>query len=521
MAKFMNRETPEREAVIVGAGLSGIAFAIALTVECGIENLEILEASNEVGGTWQFNHYPGLAVDIPSVVYQLKSDLNPSWSRLFAPGHEIWEYCKHVVEKRNLRSKIRFNTRVIEARFDVENDLWRLRLENGRELTTRFVIPATGGLTKPRLPDIPGVGTFEGTTVHTAEWDDTLDLTGKRVAVIGTGATAVQLVPTIASVADRLDVYQRTPIWVLPKYDPELTWIRKVFEVVPGAQRLARWVAAAAFEPAALAISYYRQFPQLIKAAERLCLRNLEKQVPDDAELRARLTPRYGFGCKRPTTSNAYFSTFTRPNVELVTDGIAEITATGIRTRDNVHREIDVLILATGYFAFDLENEPFPVIGSEGDRLFELWDKHRYRAYQGSTVPGFPNLFLSFGPYLVPGLSILFGTELAAKHASRIINETRRRSATRVEVRRPAHAAHFDMTMRRQESTLFFNGACEGSNSYYFDRHGDAPLVRPGGSLAAYLSVRAARVNNYRYSNIHRTPGSPSIELPLDSSALS
>lgn len=495
----MQHEEPMRTAVIVGAGLSGLAAAIALLEKTKVTDFEILEASDDVGGTWHFNHYPGLAVDIPAFMYQLKGDLNPNWSRAFAAGNEIWDYCKSVVDRRGLRSKIRFNTRVTEARFDDNNHLWRLQLDDGSTLTTRYLINATGGLTKPRLPDIPGVETFAGRTIHTAQWDDDLDLTGKRVAIIGTGATAVQLVPTIAGDVAHLDVYQRTPIWVLPKVDFELGRMGALLRLMPWTQRLLRWLVISVMEPFTWAIAYYRRFPFLTDGAEKLARWNLERQVRDP-ELRAKLTPQYRLGCKRPTMSNDYFRTFTNANVDLITEPIQEITPEGIRTRDGVTHEMDVLILATGYWAFDPENEPYPIIGTSGTSVYDFWTNNRYQAYQGTTIPGFPNMFLTFGPYLVPAGSILIGSELAAQHATCIINECERRGTTKVEVLQAVHDAHFKDTLHRQEGTLFFNSACGGANSYYFDRHGDAPLLRPGGTLAAMWSLRQSGADGYQYS---------------------
>ncbi|WP_205696475.1 NAD(P)/FAD-dependent oxidoreductase [Conexibacter sp. SYSU D00693] len=501
---------PDHEVLIIGAGLAGIAAGVRLR-RAGIDDFVLLEAAGEVGGTWRTNTYPGIAVDVPSFQYQLSTDLHPGWSRVFAPGHEIKAYAEEVVDRHGLRERIRFGTRAAHARFDEDDDLWRVELDGGEQLSARFLIPATGGLTTPRMPDIAGIEGFRGTAIHTARWDHDHDLTGERVAVIGTGATAVQLVPAIADRVRVLHVFQRTPIWVLPKADRDLSRLRRVFERVPGATRGARALFTALAEvPFVLTTAYHRQVPQLAQAMEALGRKHLRAQVPDDPELRARLTPRYGFGCKRPSVSNHYLRTFTKPQVELVTDPIERITPTGVRTATGRDVEVDTIVFATGYFTTEPGNLPtVPVAGIGGQDLNAFWQEHRFQAYEGVAVPGFPNLFLSFGPYLVPGMSIITGIENAVTHAIRVIREARRRGATRAEVRRAPHDAYFALMQRRQRSTVFFNNGCAGANSYYFDRHGDAPLLRPGGSLEAWWRAHRFPLGDYAYTTAASRPAAP------------
>jgi cation diffusion facilitator CzcD-associated flavoprotein CzcO len=503
----MSARGPDIEVLIVGAGLAGIATAIRLRKK-GIDDFRLLEAADEVGGTWRVNTYPGIAVDVPSFQYQLSTDLNPDWSRVFAPGDELKAYAERVVDRHRLRDRIRFRTRASAARWDAQDDVWRVSLQDGGELTSRFLITATGALSTAKWPDIPGVDDFQGKAIHTAQWDHDHDLTGERVAVIGTGATAVQLVPAIADRVAHLDVYQRTPIWVLPKNDADLARLRRVFRHLPFAQRLTRALFMAAVEiPFVLTTAYNKQVPQLTRAMERIGRDWIRKQVRGDPELIEKLTPRYGFGCKRPTMSNDYLRTFTREDVELVTDPIDRITATGIRTTDGREREIDTLIYATGYFTTEPGNLPtFPIAGEGGRDLNGFWMQERFQAYEGVSVPGFPNLFLTFGPYLVPGMSILTAIENAAAHAARAIGEARRRRATRIEVRPEPHARYFALMQRRVQSTVFFNNGCAGANSYYFDHHGDAPLLRPGGSLDAWWRARRFDVDDYAFGNGAGTP---------------
>jgi cation diffusion facilitator CzcD-associated flavoprotein CzcO len=493
------------EVVVVGAGFSGIGAGIRLR-SGGIESFAILEQADDLGGTWRDNTYPGIAVDITSLTYSFSFEPNPRWSRLFAPGAELRAYAHHCAKKYGLLPHMRFRTRVERAVFDEERHLWRLELGDGTTLRARFLISATGGLTQPKRPDIEGFDRFEGKVVHSARWDHGYDLRGKRVAIIGTGATAVQLVPAVARLAARLDVYQRTPIWLLPKPDVAVPdWLMSLFERVPLSQRTARFAASTATEVVmVLGIVYHRQMPGLTRVAERICRRHLARQVRDP-ELRRRLTPSYGFGCKRPSFSNEYFATFNRKNVELVTSKVARLTKDAIVTSDGRERTIDALVLATGFKVFDKSNLPtYAVIGRGGVDLGEFWDEHRYQAYEGATVPGFPNYFAVLGPYSTSGASWFSMVEAQTRHAMRCILEARRRNATCVEVRREPHDAYFEDILRRQKNTVFFNNHCGSANSYYFDRHGDAPFLRPSSGLEMHWHSFTFPLRHYRFDTLAR-----------------
>src|SRR5690606_18838800 len=286
----------------------------------GIDDILILERSEDVGGTWRDNRYPGIAVDITSFTYSFSFEQNANWSRVFAPGNALHHYTRRVASKYGIYPLIRFGVEVTRARFDDANHLWVIELDDGRQLRARHIISAGGGLISPKMPDISGLERFEGEVIHTARWPDSLDLTGKRVAVIGTGATAVQLIPEIAGKAKQLDVYQRTPIWVLKKPDRVLpSWLKTLFRFAPGLQRSLRGATDAASETLmVLSAIYYRQAPWLVRMCEKAGINNLREQLPDHPELWDKLTPKYGFGCKRPTFSNEYFRTFAREDVELV-----------------------------------------------------------------------------------------------------------------------------------------------------------------------------------------------------------
>jgi len=493
--------TPDHEVVVVGAGFSGIGAGIKLQ-QAGFEDFVLLEAAGDLGGTWRDNTYPGIAVDITSFTYSFSFEPNPNWSRVFAPGRELKAYADHCADKYGLRRRMRFHTRVSKAVFDERNDLWELHTAAGELVRARYVISACGGLTQPKLPDIAGLDAFRGKVMHTARWDHAHDLRGRRVAVIGTGATAVQVVPAIAPAVQRLHVFQRTPIWILPKPDREIPdSFKTLFRYLPFTQISVRMLTNLLSEIVMVfGIVYNRQLPWLIRRIEALCLDHLSSQVPDEA-LRARLTPKYGFGCKRPSFSNDYYPTFNRDNVELVTEPIERVTETGIRTRDGVEHRVDTLILATGFKVFERGNTPpFEVYGRGGVELGRFWDEHRYQAYEGATVPKFPNVFMVLGPYSTTGSSWFSMVEAQTTHAVRCLAEARRRGATVVEVKQRAHDAFFRDILRRQKNTVFFNNNCTLANSYYFDRHGDAPFLRPCSGLELWWRSRHFDLNHYRFA---------------------
>ena len=309
------------DAVIVGAGFGGIGAAIQLK-RLGYDNFVILDREDDLGGTWHVNHYPGIAVDIPSTTYSYWFEPNPTWSRLFAPGGEVKQYAADVAEKYDVRRHMRFNTTVEGAQWDEDAEVWRVALAGGESLATRFLITATGFLSQPRMPDIPGIGSFEGKVVHTTAWDHDYSYEGRRIAVIGTGASAVQVIPELAEQAGELTVYQRTATHVLPKFDFEFPpAVRRLFARVPAAQRALRWVSDVILEIIMVVMAlHFRQSrgrgnisaSDLAKISRFASIR--------DKELRGKLTPDYDLGCKRPTFSNSFYRAFTQPHVHLETE---------------------------------------------------------------------------------------------------------------------------------------------------------------------------------------------------------
>ncbi|MET9227512.1 NAD(P)/FAD-dependent oxidoreductase [Lentzea sp. NPDC003310] len=484
------------DAVIVGAGFGGMGAAIELK-RLGLHDLVVLEREDDLGGTWHVNRYPGLAVDIPSSTYSYSFEPNPHWSRLFAPGEELKRYAEHVAVKYGLRPLMRFGVTVTGARW--RGDHWEVRA-GAETIAARYLVTATGFLSMPKTPDIDGIGSFAGEVVHTAAWEPT-DLTGKRVAIIGTGATAVQLIPELARQAAALTVYQRTPIWVSPKPDyPVPPAVRRVFARLPFAQRVVRWVGNAVLELMMISgVVRYKQLRVVNRLAERWCRAHLRRQVRDPL-LRRRLTPDYSFGCKRPTFSNDYFRTFTKPHVRLETSAIDRVDASGIVTAAG-RTDVDVLVLATGFNLWDTNFPAFEVIGRDGKDLGAWWRQHRFQAYEGVTVPGFPNYLSLNSPYSYSGLSYFTTIECQMTHMRRLFTAMRARGSAFFEVTQRANDEFLDrMRTKVVENTVFSLGQCATAHSYYFNQHGEATLLRPTSTVSARRAARSFPLADYDFS---------------------
>jgi cation diffusion facilitator CzcD-associated flavoprotein CzcO len=494
-------DSPDFHTVIVGAGFSGIGAAIQLD-RAGLGDYLIIEAADEPGGTWYWNTYPGIAVDIPSFSYQFSFEQSADWSRTYAPGHELKAYADRCVRKYGLRRKIRFSTKVTATVFDDEAGLWTVELDSEDSedsVTARFVINASGVLTVPNLPDIAGVDSFAGITMHTARWDHSQDLTDKRVAIIGTGASAVQVIPEIAPIVEKLVVFQRTPIWCMPKLDVPMPAAARLAMRIPGGKVLQRWLSQAYVELTfTISAQYYSVFP-LADRAERMGRAYLKREVHDPA-VRDKLTPRYAVGCKRPGFHNTYLSTYNRDNVELVTEPIDKVTGSGVATADGATRDIDVLILATGFKVMDVDSVPtFPVAGPGGQSLSRFWSDHRLQAYEGVSVPGFPNFFTVAGPYGYVGSSYFALIETQTHHIVRCLKQASEQAATRIEVSQAANDRFFAEMMRKRHRQVFWQDSCRLANSYYFDQNGDVPL-RPTTTAEAYWRSRRFPIQDYEFT---------------------
>jgi cation diffusion facilitator CzcD-associated flavoprotein CzcO len=418
------------QVAIMGAGFGGIGLGIQLK-RAGIDSFTILEKAFGVGGTWRDNTYPGLTCDVPSHLYSFSFEPNPEWSRRFPPQPEILAYLERCVEKYGLTPHIRLGTEVASAGFDPERGRWLIRTADGEELEAEVLVSATGQLSRPTYPTIPGLESFGGHFFHSARWDHDYELAGKRVGVIGTGATAAQFVPEIAPRVARLDLFQRSAPWVVRKRDR--AYPRRVQDLHrshPRLQKLSRWFFYWAFETRVLGFTRRRW---LLRPYEMAYRRRLRKAFPD-AALRSRLLPDYPIGCKRIVLSSDYPEALGRANVDVVTEAIREITPRGVATEDGAERELDALILATGFQANDFL-APMRITGLDARELNDVW-RRGAEAYLGISVAGFPNLFILYGPNTNLGAgSIIYMLESQIRFVIEALGELRRTGARYLEVR--------------------------------------------------------------------------------------
>ncbi len=474
---------------IIGAGFAGIGTAIRC-LQAGIDSFTIFERASEIGGTWRDNSYPGAACDVPSHAYSLSFEQNPGWTQRFSPSAEIQAYLLGLVEKWGLRSRLRLGTEIVAARFDEKASLWTLGTNDGESATARVVISCVGGLVDPALPEIEGVGTFAGEIFHTARWNHACDLTGRRVAVIGTGASAVQVVPEIAPRVARLSVFQRTPAWVVPKLDRRYSErARRLFARFPLLLRASRLLQHAQAELQGPMI--FLDSPRLSALGERMSLRHLHAQVADPA-LREKLRPHFQFGCKRILLSDDYWASFERANVELVTERIARVVPSGIETRDGTRRELDAIVLATG-FDLGLASAPFPVHGRGGRSLDEAWSGGAV-AYKGMSVSGFPNWFILMGPNTGPGhTSVLLYTEAQIEHVLGAIRRLRGEGLRSIEVRQEAQE-RWNAGIQGRMKHMVWSSGCK---SWYLSEDGSNHSLYPGFASEYVLRTRRFEPRDY------------------------
>jgi cation diffusion facilitator CzcD-associated flavoprotein CzcO len=480
--------------VIIGAGFGGIGMAIRLK-QAGIESFTIFERGAEIGGTWRDNTYPGAACDVPSHAYSLSFEPYPGWTRKFSPAEEIQAYLLRLVEKWGLRARLRLGTEIVEARFDEARGEWTLVTGDGQAVTARVVISAVGGLVDPALPDIKGIESFGGEIFHTARWNHDYELTGKRVAVIGTGASAVQVVPAIAPEVEHLTVFQRTPAWVVPKLDRRYSErARRRFARFPFLLRASRFVKYAMSE--IMGPMIFLDAPRLSAIGERMSLRHLEAQVKDPV-LREKLRPHFQFGCKRILVSDDYWASFERENVTLVTEPIAQIDHDGIETRDGARVDLDAIVLATG-FAVGLAAAPFAVTGRGGRSLGEAWQDGA-TAYKGMTISGFPNWFILMGPNTGPGhTSVLVYTEAQIAHVLGAIEHIRRDDLCFLDVR-PEVQRRYNAGIQSRMRHMVWS-TCK---SWYLSPDGSNHALYPGFAAEYVLRTRRFRAAAYESAPRH------------------
>jgi cation diffusion facilitator CzcD-associated flavoprotein CzcO len=458
----------EHDVVIVGAGFSGLGMAIRLQQNGG-RDFVVLERGDDVGGTWWANTYPGCRCDVPSHLYSFSFAPNPAWTRTYSPQAEILAYLRACAERYGVRSRIRFGCELTDARW--EDGRWRLATSQG-EISARVLILASGPLSAPAVPSLPGLERFAGKTMHSGAWDHGHSMDSGRVAVIGTGASAIQFVPEIQPRVEQVHVFQRTPPWIIPHPDRGVTGAeRRLYAAVPGAQRFVRGGAYWARE--ALVLTFMH--PPVMRQLQRLAEWHLRHQVRDP-ELQARLRPSYRMGCKRILLSSNWYPTLQKDNVELVTDGIAEVRERSIVTADGSEREVDTIIFGTGFHFNDMPIAGM-VRGRDGRTLAAAWNGTP-EAYRGTTFTGFPNLFMLIGPNTGLGhTSVVVMAEFQIEYVMDALKVMDERRAAVVEVRPEAQAAYNDDVQKRLHGTVWTAGGC---TSWYLDEKGRDTVQWPG-----------------------------------------
>ncbi|WP_308249875.1 flavin-containing monooxygenase [Sphaerisporangium fuscum] len=473
---------------IIGAGFGGLCMGIQLQ-KAGITSYTIFEKAGGVGGTWRANTYPGAACDVPSHLYSYSFEQRHDWTRRFPAQREILAYLEGCADKYGLRPHLRLNTEVTAAAFDESVNRWRLTTSDGGEELFDVVVSGVGQLNRPRLPDIPGVDAYEGTAFHSARWNHGHELTGRRVAVIGNGSSAAQIIPRVAPVVDHLDVYQRTPSWVIPKVNGEYGRSERLaFRYVPFLQAANRERIYRVIEGLV--------YPVLVggwsrRMVTRRAQEHLRQQVGDPG-LRAKLTPAYPIGCKRIVIDSDFYPALTRPNVELVTDPIARLVPKGVETADGVTREADTLIYATGFHTTDFL-APIEITGRAGRRLHEIW-KDGAEAYLGVAVPHFPNLFLLYGPNTNLGHnSIILMIEAQVRYIMGCLPLLSARGPMEV---RQAALDGWRRALDRAMARTVWQASC---HSWYKNAAGRVTNNWPGPTTLYRRITRAPRPDAYRF----------------------
>jgi cation diffusion facilitator CzcD-associated flavoprotein CzcO len=455
---------------IIGGGFSGLGMAIRLR-EQGIDDFVVLERGADVGGTWWFNTYPGCQCDIPSHLYSFSFALNPEWSRTYSAQPEIQRYLRGCAERFDILRHIRFETEVTGAAYDEDDAVWRIDTSKG-PIAAQILIVAPGGLSAPKLPDIPGLDSFEGTVMHSAQWDGSVEMLGRKVAVIGTGASAIQIVPKIQPDVEKLSVFQRTPPWVVPHRDRKLTrFEHAVYRRLPVVQRAVRaWV----YWTRELMVPGLVRDRRFLRIPEFAARKQIEKQVRDP-ELLDRVTPKYTIGCKRILPSNDWYPAIQRPNTSLVTEGITEVTPRGVVTADGTEHEADTIVCATGFHVTDFPSAEW-VRGRDGRRLGEFWNGSPM-TFMGSTVPGFPNMFFLTGPNTGLGHnSLVFMIEAQITYVLGALRAMEQSGAAAIEVKQKAYEGWNKALQRRMPQTVWNSGGCK---SWYLDRNGMNTTIWP------------------------------------------
>jgi len=489
------QQSPVRtRAVIIGSGFSGLGMAIALQKQgFGADDFVILEKADDIGGTWRDNTYPGCACDIPSLVYSFSFEPKPDWTHMWSLQPEILDYLRGVTEKYGLRRYIRFGAHVERARWDDAEMRWHVTTADGSEYVAQFLVSGAGALHIPLIPDIEGADQFAGAAFHSAQWDHSVDITGKRVAVIGTGASAIQLVPVIVSDVAELQVYQRTPPWVMPRPNNALPqWVRRMFTEVPGTRAAMRVLIYWMHEVVGFGMT---KQPWLLKIGALLGKWNIRRAVKDKA-LRRKLTPNYRTGCKRILNSDTYYRGIANPRTQVITEGIERMTRDGIVTADGVEHPVDVVVFATGFHVTDSYSY-VDVTGPGGEDLVQRWDREGVEAHRGVAVADMPNLFFLLGPNTGLGHnSVVFMIEAQIRYVAKAIAAVDRVGAQAVAPTRDAQDAFNAELQDGLSKTVWNTGGCR---SWYLDSHGVNRVLWSGMTWQYWLTTRRFKRAEYRF----------------------
>ncbi len=486
------RGTGEVQVAIVGAGFGGLGAAIELK-RAGIDDFVILERAQDVGGTWLANTYPGCQCDVPSNLYSFSYLRKADWTHAYPEQPQILDYLRDCTRRFGLEPHVRFGCELLDASWDQDARRWRLHTSEG-EVVAQVLIVAPGLLSEPRVPPIPGLQDFRGPAFHSAAWDHDHDLTGDRVALLGTGASAIQIGPRIQPRVGRLLVFQRTPPWIIPHPDRSISSpLQRAYGALPGLQRLARGAIYALREAMVPGMALD---PRLLKLQETAA-RGLMRSQVRDPRLRAQLTPEYSIGCKRVLLSNDWYPMLQEPNVELLTAGVREVREQAIVTADGLEHEVDAIILATGFKPTD------PPIarrlrGREGRTLAEAWDGSP-EAYLGTAVAGFPNLFVLFGPNVNLGhSSIVYMLESQIRYVRGALDAMRTRGLATVEVRPEVQKAWNAKLQQRLARSVWNTGGC---GSWYLDSNGRNSIMWPGFTFEFRRRTRRFELGDYAFAS--------------------
>jgi cation diffusion facilitator CzcD-associated flavoprotein CzcO len=479
--------TEQHRIVVIGTGFAGIGMAVRLK-QAGYDDFVVLERADDVGGTWRDNTYPGCRCDVPSHLYSFSFAPNPEWSSTFSPQPEIEDYLRKVTEEYGVRPHIRFGNSVESARW--EDGAWQITTSQQTYIAD-ILLSGMGPLAEPSYPKLPGIEDFEGEVFHSARWNHDLDLSGRKVAVIGTGASAIQFVPAIQPEVEELHLFQRTPPWVMPRPDRRITAAEKaLYRRFPLVQKAVR---AGIYWGRESMVLGFAKLPAIMKQAQKVAEKHLEHQVRDPL-LRAKLTPDFTLGCKRVLISDDSYPALTRPNVEVVTDGIAEVTPTGIVTTEGVKHEVDTIIYGTG---FKVTDQPVMDIvrGRDGVSLREAW-ADGMEAHLGTAIAGFPNFFLLIGPNTGLGhSSMVFMIESQIAYILDALKTMDAEGLREVEVRRDVQRAFVDGVRSSMRNTVWTRGGC---TSWYLDSEGRNTTLWPSFTFRFRQLTRRFNPAEYR-----------------------